>query len=90
MTTTEHTVLELFNHTSKPKLFWMEPWGEELVLPTGISWKLTCEGATPAMVSIDFHEEGMTIYGIPRAIMRIRADEEVVWECFQPFDPPVT
>lgn len=90
MKESERVVLELFNHTSTPKSLWMEPWGEELALPSKISWKLTCEGTDPKNVSVDFHEDGIAIYGIPKAIMRVHADDEVVWECFQPFDPPTT
>lgn len=84
----EHVLMELFNHTKTPQVIFMEPWGDEISLPPKTLWNLVCEGTNADMISVDFHEEGIAIYGIPKVMMRIYAGEEIVWECFQPFDPP--
>lgn len=83
-----HTVLELHNHLPRFQTIWMEPWGEELAVPPGVTWRLVSIDVPPAMIAIEFHPEGTAVYGIRGAMMRLYAGEEVVWESLEPFDPP--
>ena len=82
-------VLELYNNTDQPRRIWMEPWGEELFLPPNVTWHLVCDGPEPKPISIEFHEDSIAIHGLPKSMVRIYCDNELIWECFQPFDPPV-
>ena len=90
MNTNEHVLLELYDHTYSNRKLWLEPWGEQVTLPPMVTWRLTCINSDPSMVSIEFHEDGIAIHGIPDATMRVYVGDEMVWESFQPFSPPKT
>ena len=83
----EIVLLELYNQKDTDQRLWLEPWCEELELPAGASWKLTAVALGPlasTMVTIEFQEDQVVIYGITNAVMRLYAEDELVWECFKP------
>jgi hypothetical protein len=82
-------VLELYNNTNQPRRIWIEPWGEGLSLPPCVAWRLVCDGEERKPIPIEFHEDSIAIHGLPKSMVRIYCDKELIWECFQPFDPPV-
>lgn len=83
-----HIVLELANNQDRAWRIFMEPWGDELMLPPHESWRLVCIGVPPAMVTVSLHDEGLAVHGIRRATMRLYSSTKTIWESFQPFDPP--
>ena len=80
--------LDLFNAMSTPKRIWVEPWAEELTLPPGIGWRFVCDAVSLDPIPVEFHEDSIVVYGLPKSIVRIFQDDRLVWECHEPFDPP--
>ncbi len=86
----EIVLIEMINERDDPLKLWIEPWCEELELPQGASWRMTGIGVDTrtCMVTIEFHDEVVVIHGVPEALMRLYADEKLIWECFEPFELP--
>ena len=55
--------IELRNETSRPRVIWIEPWGEELTIMPGETIKITAkhEGELPYFGIVD-HDEGMQVF----------------------------
>jgi len=79
----EREILELHNDSPDPLQIWVEPWGEELAVGPGMTWKLMDSMDPPSGVSVTYRRDGLAIYVMSDAIIRWMEGERVVWKLNQ-------
>ena len=73
-------LLELHNECSDSLTIWIEPWGEELRIGPGATWRLIDTHNPPSSVSVTYRHGGMSISTMPSAKIRVLEGSDVVWE----------
>lgn len=82
--------LELSNRKATSLQIWLEPWGEELNMPGGVNWVFVYENnIANDPVTVEFHEECISLFGIRDSVARMYEGNNLLWECFQVVSPPV-
>lgn len=77
------TTMVLFNSSDRIQKIWMEPWGEELFIPAGVGWRVTCESVSiplePIEVAID--DNSFAIFGTLHGTTKVMCNGDVIFEC---------
>ena len=78
------------SHRGILRLF-VEPWGEELLMPPNVTYQIVAEGPQGDSLELDIGERSVTVYGWPGAIASVFDGGKLLCECSvpAPLTPPV-
>ena len=65
------SALRVRNATSVPKKLWIEPWGDELVLESGVVLTIVAYGPSGDCLEVMDGDPGITVYGWPGSTLRL-------------------
>ena len=80
------------NSFEETVVFHLEPWGEEIEMPTGATFVVVAKAEQVGAFQVDHSESGMTVWAWPSATVKIFHDGEEVGIGFggeRPAVPPV-
>ena len=76
----EQLLLELHNESPKPLQIWLEPWGEELTMKPGATWRLTDVRTPPTSVTISYRQDGISVHTMPSGKIRLMDGASIIWQ----------
>jgi hypothetical protein len=70
------------NVTTGDQIVWMEPWCEEIRIPSGKTFTFTGHGTEDGEIEIEKRDEGIIVYGWPTSMVNVVCDGQTVWTAY--------
>ena len=75
-----HDLFELHNDCPDPLRVWIEPWGQELFIHPGMTWRLVGSQHLHPKVAVTYQRSSLSIHVSPEASIKWMEGERLVWE----------
>ena len=70
------------NSTDRELIAWMEPWCEEVAIPSGKTLTFKGFGSEPGVIEIEGIEQGIIVYGWPTSVINVECNDQIVWKAY--------
>jgi hypothetical protein len=81
------------NTSDSDQAAWIEPWCEEIPIPTGKTLVFTGRGSSEGEIEIEACEGGIVVYGWSSSTINVECDGEKIWQAYfevPPLPPGMT
>ena len=84
--------LRVSNIYSEPITLCLEPWGDEISIPSNVSFEIVAEGPKGDHLEVTYEERRVSVYGWSGSILSVFHDGERLVECAipAPRTPPLS
>jgi len=76
--------LRVSNIYSEPIILCLEPWADEILIPSKVSFEIVAEGPKGDHLEVTFEERRVSVYGWSGSILSVFQDGEKLLECAIP------
>ena len=66
--------IHVTNSSERTVLFQLEPWGEQLDMPTGVRFVITAEAEQQGSFEVEHGENEITVWAWPSAVVKVFCD----------------
>jgi len=81
------TIRLLTNSADVPLFVWIEPWAEEIQIPTGHTYKFVGSGTEKGELEVENRDHVAIVYGWPTSTLTVFDGDTTIWETDNPVPP---
>jgi uncharacterized protein affecting Mg2+/Co2+ transport len=63
--------IRIRNSSSGPKRLWVEPWGDEITMQSGVVFEVVAEGPVGDCLEVEAKDSEIFVYGWSQSIVRV-------------------
>lgn len=82
------TSLSIANLREREIVLYLEPWGEQIAMPTGVTFQIVAKAERQGDVEIQYEEEGIVVWGWEGSVLDVFCNGKAV-SVNHPQVPPV-